>query len=227
MTHRIHRRPAAGLLALSLAAGAVAATSLGASSHAASSRALVGTFKLQRGTFSGGRPHGTYFGMLNPGGRGYFKNPDSTSRDKRYTLGTPGSDGGLVTGRFQPHPTPPFDGRGNAKASRIIRPQPFTSIRFGVASLRVDPQTRKSVAAPTARVSGRRLTLRIPGFTAEWNKQYFNQGAPKPNGAGAAATGTYDPRTRHFVVTWRSQVVGGPFNSFSGFWHLEGTFVPR
>ena len=79
----------------------------------------------------------------------------------------------------------------------------------------------------TARVRGGKLTVNVPGCTAEWNKQYFNQGAPKPNGSGSAATGTYNSKTKRFAFEWRSKVVGGPFNGFTGFWHLEGTFKAR
>jgi hypothetical protein len=27
------------------------------------------------------------------------------------------------------------------------------------------------------------------------------------------------------VITWASAVVGGPFNGFTGYWHLTGTFT--
>ena len=35
--------------------------------------------------------------------------------------------------------------------------------------------------------------------------------------------GTYDPDTGTYVLQWASQVEGGPFNGFTGIWHLEGT----
>ncbi len=226
---RTVRRTATALAGLS--AGALAAAALiGAPSQAASARALNGTFKLAPGKFSDGKARGTYFRMITgrSGGRTqYLSNPDSRSRDKSYTLGRAGRDGGLATGRFQSHPDPVFDGKGNARANRIIRPEPYTAIRFSVATLKKDPQTKKSSAVTSATVNGRRITLRVPGFTAEWNDQYFNQGAPKPDGSGSPASGAYNPKTRHFVITWTSKISGGPFNGFSGFWHLEGTFSPR
>ena len=223
------RRIASGLAAVSLAA-VTAVVLTGAPSQAASSRALNGTFKLTPGTYSGGKAHGTWFRMIISGNRAkkaYLPNPDSRAADKTYTLGRPGRDGGLSTGRFQPHPSPAFDGKGNALANKIIRPQPFTAINFSVATLKVDPQSDKTVAVTSASVSGRKLTVRIPGYTAEWNKQFFNQGAPKPDGSGAAAKGTYNPKTKHFVLTWTSKISGGPFNGYSGLWHLEGTFKAR
>jgi hypothetical protein len=226
---RTVRRTTTGLLGLAVTATAAVAL-LGASSQAASSKQLNGTFRLTAGSYSKGKAHGTWFRMITSRAGSktqYLANPDSTAKDKTYTLGRPGRDGGLATGRFQPHPSPAFDGQGNALANKIIKPSAYTAIRFSVATLSKDPQSKKSVAAPTASVSGRRLTVRLPGYTAEWNKQYFNQGAPKPDGSGGAATGTYNAKTKHFVLTWKSKISGGPFNGFTGFWHLEGTFKPR
>ena len=64
---------------------------------------------------------------------------------------------------------------------------------------------------------------------AEWNRQYFNQGSPKPDGSKpgitSPVTGTFDAKTRAFTLEWTSSIVGGPFNGFTGQWHLEGTYV--
>ena len=35
-------------------------------------------------------------------------------------------------------------------------------------------------------------------------------------GLTSPITGTYNAKTRAFVLTWTSQVVGGPFNGFTG-----------
>ena len=71
--------------------------------------------------------------------------------------------------------------------------------------------------ASTQRSDGGKLSGDLSAFAATWNKQAFNQGAPKPGGATPGGTarpsGTYDPTTRAFSVTWSSQIVGGPFNS--------------
>jgi hypothetical protein len=224
MPRLVRRRTTAGLLGLALVAGAVALAPIGATS-AAGSKALNGTFKLTKGTFKNGKAHGTYFRMSNAGG--WFRNPDSSASDKSYTLGTPGSDGGLATGRFQSHPDPPFDSKGNARVKKILRPQSFTSIRFSVATIKQQKGSGDTASVTTARVRDGKLTVSLPGFTAEWNNQYFNQGAPKPNGAGSPATGTYSSKTKRFVFEWRSKVVGGAFNGFTGFWHFEGKFRPR
>ncbi|MGW4243237.1 hypothetical protein [Nocardia sp. NPDC004722] len=55
--------------------------------------------------------------------------------------------------------------------------------------------------------------------------QWFNR--PKADAAqGPSATGTYDPKTHAVTLQWTSLIVGGPFNGFTGVWHLEGTFEP-
>lgn len=224
MTRPSPRRSAAGVAGLSLVAAAILFAPIGAP-DAATSKTLNGTFKLTKGSYSGGKARGTYFRMSNSGG--WFRNPDSSASNKTYTLGTPGKDGGLATGRFQSHPDPPFDSKGNARANRILKPQAFTSIRFSVATIKRQKGSRDTASVTRARVRGSRLTVSVPGWTAEWNGQYFNQGAPKPNGSGSPATGTYNSRTKRFVLEWRSKVVGGPFNGFTGFWHLEGRFRAR
>jgi hypothetical protein len=79
--------------------------------------------------------------------------------------------------------------------------------------------------------SGGQLSGDLRAFAASWNRQHFNQGAPKPDGSTPGITsgpsGTYDASTRRFTLTWTSQIVGGPFNNFTGAWHLTGTFVPK
>ncbi|MFJ4650703.1 hypothetical protein ACIP5Y_05410 [Nocardia sp. NPDC088792] len=55
--------------------------------------------------------------------------------------------------------------------------------------------------------------------------QWFDR--PKSDAAqGPSATGTYDPKTKAFTLEWTSLIVGGPFNSFTGVWHLEGIYEP-
>ncbi len=58
----------------------------------------------------------------------------------------------------------------------------------------------------------------------DWVSKKYLAGAPKPTVTGNGATGTYDATTGAFVLEWTSLIVGGPFNSFTGLWHLEGTF---
>ena len=62
-----------------------------------------------------------------------------------------------------------------------------------------------------------------------WNNQNFNQGSPKPDGSYPGSTDAdRDVRRldRRVHAQWTSQVVGGPFDKFTGQWHLAGRFVP-
>lgn len=201
---------------------------------ATSGKALIGTFKLERGTCAGGRIAGTYFRMIQPKGtvaKGpFFANPDSPCADKSLNVQVAGTDGGLVTPTYQPGPKVAFDKTGNARAAQIVQPGSFTAIEFAISTQKVDPQTRKSVPAPRITVKDGKLSGQITAWSAAWNNLYFNQGSPKPDGTSPGLTspvsGTYDAATGRFVLTWGSQVVGGPFNGFAGYWHLTGTFVP-
>jgi hypothetical protein len=210
---------------------------LGASpSTAATAKAepLIGTFKLTAGSCATATPSGSYFRMIYPGGSvasgKFFTNPDSLCADKSYTTVVPGTQGGFTTGKYQANPVPPFSATGSALASSIIQPQGFTAINFSIATNKTDPQSGKTVPPISITNKGGTLSGQTQAWSASWNKLYFNQGSPKPGGALPGLTkyltGTYDASTRAFVVTWTSQVVGGPFNGFTGSWHLTGTFVP-
>jgi hypothetical protein len=172
--------------------------------------------------------------MIQPGGtvaKGkYFSNPDSSCRDKSFSVQRPGADGGLVTGSFQPNPAKAFNAHGDALADRITTPGSFTAIKFAISTNSTDPQTGKRLSAPRIVDNGGRLSGEITAWTAAWNNLFFNQGSPKPDGSRPGlttpVTGSYDSGTHAFVLTWASQIVGGPFNGFSGYWHLEGTFRP-
>jgi len=228
---------AAGVLALIALSGCSSGPShsSGSTAAAAGEQVLVGTFRLTPGSCGAAGTSGTYFRMINPGGtlsRGpFFENPDSTCSDKSYTLAVPGTDGGILTGQYQPNPTPAFDSQGDALATRIVDPQPFAAIKFSMSTNPVDPQTSTAVPAPSIEVDNGKISGQIEAWSAAWNNQYFNQGSPKPDGARPGLTtplsGSYDGATHAFVLIWSSQVVGGPFNGFTGYWHLTGTFFPR
>jgi hypothetical protein len=197
---------------------------------------MVGTFKIAPGAFSAsGGATGSYLRMVLAGGTvaagPYFDNLFSTSSDKTYTLIEPGSDGGLITGSYQPAPNPAFGGLLNsALANRIMAPQAFEGIEFSVSTQPVDPQTGQSVPPPGINDDNGTLDGEVAAVSAEWAGNYFNQGTPKPDGSTPGittpVTGTYDPTTGAYVLSWASTIVGGPFNHFTGYWHLAGTFQP-
>ena len=217
-----------------LLATVTACSSGGSSNDSAKGTALVGTFHLNAGACTPTGATGTYFRMIDPGGTiengKFFGNPDSKCADKSFSVQAPGSDGGLVTGTYQPSAGKPFDATGNALAARITQPGSFTAIKFGISTNSTDPQTKRSVPAPSILDNHGTLSGQVTAWSAAWNNLYFNQGSPKPDGSRPGlttpVTGTYDESTHAFVLTWASQVVGGPFNGFTGYWHLQGTFVP-
>lgn len=225
---------ALALTALVLAT-VVACSSGGSSPKSATGTPLIGTFRLTGGVCTATGATGTYFRMIDPGGTiehgKFFGNPDSKCADKSFSVQSPGADGGLLTGTYQPSAGKPFDATGNAQANRITQPGSFTAIKFGISTNPVDPQTNKKVAAPSIIDTDGKLSGQITAWSAAWNNLYFNQGSPKPDGSRpgltSPVTGTYDAATHKFVLTWASQVVGGPFNGFTGYWHLEGTFEPK
>ncbi len=209
---------------------------IGASGASAAPSKLVGTFKIAPGANSGAKVTGSYFRMLTPGARlnkgPYVANANSSAKDKTYTFFKPGTAGGLSTAAYQPAPTPSFDKNGNALAKRIVKPLPFFGKNFSVSTQPKDPQTKKAVPLPVITFDGKgHLTGNLKAFGAWWNNGTFNQGSPKPNGTKpgltAGPTGTYNKKTHVYTLDWSSAIVGGPFNGFTGQWHLQGKFVPK
>jgi hypothetical protein len=216
-----------GLLAL-----AIVALALGAAPGASAAPAdLVGTFRITPGACASAAS-GSYFRMILPTGNAggpFVENADATCGDKTYTLLAPGTDGGLVTGTDQPAPSPGFDSKGNSLAVRVMRPVTFFGVKFSASTNAKDLQSGQATKTPVLRQDGGKLSGDLSAFAATWNKQAFNQGSPKPDGSSpgntSAPTGTFDPATGRYSLTWTSQIVGGPFDKFTGLWHLEGTFV--
>jgi hypothetical protein len=201
---------------------------------AAAGTPLVGTFTITAGSCSGGTASGTYLRMVLSGGTNaagpYFSNSDSTCSDNTYTPLAPGTEGGLVTGSYEPQPSPAFDSAGNALAAKITAPVAFEGVKFSTATNPADPQTGLSVPAPSIELDGSALSGNLESFGVSWNNQEFNQGSPKPGGSSPGnttpVTGVYNPSTGAYALQWSSQVVGGPFNGFSAFWNLTGRFIP-
>lgn len=221
----------AGKLFATVVAGALILTSV---STVLAANALVGTFNLTAGADPPGTV-GSYFRMILAGGSAngaFIANSSSTASNQTYTYLSPGIDGGLITGSYQPEPSPAFDGGGNSLAARIIDPTGFFGKNFSAATASVDPQTAIAVAAPSIVDDGLgNLSGDLRAWGAAWNNQEFNQGSPKPDGSQpgitTGPTGTYNSGTGAFTLDWISLIVGGPFNGFSGKWHLEGTFLPH
>lgn len=216
-----------------LAALALAALLLGACSDdgggvatdpsGAGSTELVGVLGIDPGVCDGGDLGGSYFRMVQPGGTvaagPFVSNPDSSCASLEVTAIRPGTEGGLRLGDYQPQPEPNFLDDGTSAAGAVIDPQGFFAVRFGISTNPVDPQSGDQVAAPTGTASDGALNVDTSAFVVSWNGQYFTQGSPD-------ATGTYDEGTGAYALDWTTTVEGGPFNGFTGVWHLAGTFTP-
>jgi len=195
---------------------------------------LVGTFSIEAADCGAGAPvSGSYFRMVQGGGTiadgPFVANADSTCADQTFSALVPGATG-LVTGSFQPQPTEPFDAGGNGLADAIVAPTKFFGVNFAVSSNEVDPASGASVTAPSITLGADgTLSGDLRAISVAWNGQQFNQGSPKPDdtrpGLTTDLTGSLDPATGRFVIEWVSQIVGGPFDGFSGVWHLEGVFT--
>lgn len=197
--------------------------------------ALYGIFEITPGKCgeAQGIESGSFFQMTQPGGDPgngpYVENGDSPCKDKKVSPINPGTDGGLSTSVYQPNPNPAFDNGGNGLAKAIHEPVRFFGVDFACSTNETDPQTKKQTSIPeiVADSSGA-LSGSTSAYSCAWNGQHFNQGAPKPDGSKPGATslltGTYDSATGAYEMEWHSQIVGGPFDKFTGTWHLEGVF---
>ncbi len=192
---------------------------------------LMGIFEITAGACDdAGAATGSSFRMVQAGGTPeegpFMDNADSTCMaDLTYTPLAPGTDGGFVSGDYQPAPDPAFDDANAALAAAITEPVTFFGSAFGTATNPVDPQTTEEVPAPVITAADGALSGDVSAMAAYWGGEVFNQGAPKPAGDEPGPVGTIDPETGEYVLDWSSQIVGGAFNDFIGVWHLEGTFT--
>lgn len=226
---------------LALAVGLVAALALSACGGQDAEPEGTGIVEL-RGFLSvvagtcapDGTRSGSFFRMVQPGGTledgPFVANADSACEDKTFTPLAPGPAGGMSSGAWQPHSGDPFS-QDPAVTAGILAPTTFFGVPFAVATNAVDPQTDEQTAEPllVADEQGA-LSGDLSAFGVVWNDQHFNQGAPKPGGERPGLTqgpaGTYDEAPGAYSLTWSSQIAGGPFDGFTGVWHLEGTYEP-
>jgi hypothetical protein len=196
---------------------------------------LTGTFEITAGECTdAGVTAGSFFRMVQPGGTvedgPFIDNGDSVCGDTTFTVLSPGTEGGLSSGVYQPAGDPAFDEAGNALSETIIAPVTFFGLAFSAATDETDAQSGDAVPAPQLSATDGQLSGDVSALAAYYGGEVFNQGAPKPGGENpgltSGPTGTIDPETGEFVLEWVSQIEGGAFNEFSGVWHLEGTFSP-
>jgi hypothetical protein len=216
MTHHLRRTGASRglgvLLALLLAGAPLAACSSDAEGTAEPSAEhsldsvkdgeLIGLFRFTPGATGADGITGTWFRMLQPGGDAehgpYMTNGNSPADGGQATLLSPGTSGGLRSGGYQSEPDPAFDGKNNSLADAITVPATWFGVSFSISTNRVDPQTQTEVPPPTVILNDGKLTADLSAWAASWNKQEFNQGAPKP----VVSTGAQAPGQEQAEKAW-------------------------
>jgi hypothetical protein len=78
----------------------------------------------------------------------------------------------------------------------------------------------KPVSSTAAKAPGQEKAEKV----WDWVAGKYLESAPAATITGKSATGTYDAKTGRFTLDWTSLIEGGPFNRFTGRWHLEGVF---
>ena len=152
---------------------------------------LVGLFKIDGGQCTtAGVTSGSSFRMINPGGKlgegPFISNGDSSCGDKTYSPMSPGSDGGMRIGAYQPEVSPPFDASGHGATELIAKGTPFFAVRFAVATNQKDPQTggnapSRPSRSRTGRSPGTCRPSRPPGTTSTSTRAH-----PNPTGRSPA-----------------------------------------
>lgn len=219
------------VLALVLAACSGSDDASGVAAAGDDPGALSGTVAITSGTCDGGAAEGSWFRMVQPEGTladgPFIGNGESPCEDSTHTPLLAGRTG-LVIGEHQSFPDPVFDDDGNALADAIFAPTSFFAVDFGVATPPVEPQTETDVDPPSLTVDeDGAVTGDLRAVSVAYNGAYFAQGAPAPDGSMPGQTspveGTFDEASGTLVIEWAAQIVGGPFNNFTGIWHVEGT----
>ena len=220
-------RGRAGAIAITVVVFALTGCSDDGGSDSTARSGRDGVLEITAGACTSASPTGSWFRMVQPGGTPaqgpYVDNGDSPCPNKAVTPLAPGADGGLRAGSYQPQPDPPFGDGGASRSAAVITPVPFFAVPFGLSTNPTDPQTGRKVPAPAVTIDGGKISADLSALSVSWNGQHFNQGAPKPGESGAAA-GTFDSSSGHYTLDWTSAIKSGPFDGFTGVWHLEGTF---
>jgi len=223
-----------------VAIAAVAAAALVSASCSSGTRAptaLVGTFRISAGRCHGKDrpPSGSYLVVAAASSGQDVANPEGGCDNPAYTPLAPGTDGGVVTGTFQPNPVPTFGPDRNSHAARIVAPVSFQGFKLGMATTAADaqhgPGGPATMTAPSATIDGhghlhldlRSLDISYGGAPASTCAQSLAGGC-WDLGSGAV-TGTYDAATGAFTAEW---FVGESFTPLGDSLrvYLEGTFVP-
>jgi hypothetical protein len=160
-------------------------------------------------------PTGSYLVVLNTNGSALDANSSGVCANKSFTLLSPGVDGGLTLGSFQPNPDPTFGPNRNSRANLIVAPVMFDGYRLGMATTARDEQNSPTgppiYPPPTGTVSGNHLYVSLPGLDMTWrglpNRTCANSVPPGfgCNDQGSRkASGTIDLAKNTYSLSWFS-----------------------
>ena len=180
---------------------------------------------------------GSYFAMgsNNPNGNAAMLSPGTADGIQLDSFQN------FVTDPNEPHPDghpdAPF-GAGSGYSALVSEGSAFSSFSFFGTStyIGLNPISYQSGIAkntPTLDLVSGSCVSNVCDITADfsawevyWNGSVFEQG-PRPDNTlpFELAAGTVDIVTGDYALDWSSQILGGPFNGVTGFWHIEGQFT--
>lgn len=137
-----------------------------------------------------------------------------------------GTDGGLISGAYQPDPPPTVHVGDLTGARSLIDPDVFLFFGFPtfVSTNEIDPVdgiTRYPVPVIFDHGDGT-ITADLSSWDCQWGVVHFNQGAPKSSAGNPAPSGTYEAQTGAYSLSWKSFVTEGAFKGSTGEWTLVG-----
>jgi hypothetical protein len=209
----------------------------GGHATAATTSRLSGMFSVTPGACASpsAKPSGSYLVVVSAAAGKAVRNRQSGCSNRDYTPLRPGTDGGVETGAFQDGPSPLFDARRNSRAGAIIAPTEFDGFRLGFATSEYDeqdsPAGQPAFVPPVAVVTGSHLTvdlrslvLSYAGRPSSTCRQAFGLGCWQLG--SRSATGSYDPTTHRYSITWFAGESFTPKGDSIEV-HLEGSFAAK
>lgn len=141
---------------------------------------------------------------------------------------TGGVDGGIYVGTYQNPPVTETHYGHKVGSDQILNPKKFIweQVPIYVSTVDADPSNKEiKYPAPKIIQRGKKLQAELSGWTCMWRGNTFNQGSPRSSN-DKGPRGTYDPETKAYTLDWHSKIQEGPFEGFTGVWHLVGHFTP-
>ncbi len=152
-----------------------------------------------------------------------------------YLTGSPSVNPAITAGLGEPIVTGSYQGGTASAPAEPNSAQTLTNFKyFGTPVYTFTAQSAENlVQSPTGTIAGGKtpsgtidtstnsLSMDMSSWFASWNGTNFNQGGAA-TGSVSGCTTSNGATTCSYSMTWRSTVVGGPFNGQTGVWSLSG-----